>query len=203
MQVFPGILRTPSSSSPFPRLWIPTRPSRPQRHHLCFASGDAAGGVGLSVSDGELETRGFLVRRTATGLDVEALNEVFARVGFPRRDPARIRRALEQAGGAVVWVEETRSKAEGRPVAFARATGDGVFNAVVWDVVVEPSFQGMGLGRAVMERLVAELRGMGVSNIALYAEPRVVGFYRPLGFAADPDGIRGMVYSRKNQRKRR
>nr|XP_019707641.1 serotonin N-acetyltransferase 2, chloroplastic [Elaeis guineensis] len=203
MQVFPGILRTPSSSSPSPRLWIQTKPCIPQRRHLCFASSDAAVGVGLSVSDGELETRGFLVRRTATGLDVDALNEVFARVGFPRRDPTRIRRALEQAGGAVVWVEETRSKAEGRPVAFARATGDGVFNAVVWDVVVEPSFQGMGLGRAVMERLVAELRGMGVSNIALYAEPRVVGFYRPLGFAADPDGIRGMVYSRKKQQKRR
>ncbi|XP_008783054.2 serotonin N-acetyltransferase 2, chloroplastic [Phoenix dactylifera] len=202
MQVFPGIRRTTPSPSLSARLRIPTKPKTPQRRHLCFASSDG-GGFGLSVSDGELESRGFRVRRTAAGLDVESLNEVFARVGFPRRDPARIRRALEHAGGAVVWVEDARSKAEGRPVAFARATGDGVFNAVVWDVVVAPSFQGMGLGRAVMERLVAELRGMGVSNIALYAEPRVVGFYRPLGFAADPDGIRGMVYSRKNQQKKR
>lgn len=88
-----------------------------------------------------------------------------------------------------------------RPVAFARATGDGVFNAIIWDVVVDPSFQGLGLGKAVMERLVEELVAKGICNIALYSEPRVLGFYRPLGFVADPDGIRGMVYSRKPKRK--
>ncbi|THU44435.1 hypothetical protein C4D60_Mb02t07340 [Musa balbisiana] len=171
--------------------------TRPRRLLLPVAS------AAFTVSDGELETRGFRVRRSSDGLDVAALNDVFARVGFPRRDPDRLRRALGHAGGAVVWVEEAkRGGGPGKPVAFARATGDGVFNAVVWDVVVEPSLQGMGLGRAVMERLVAELRRRGVSNIALYAEPRVVGFYRPLGFAADPDGIKGMVYSRRNQKKR-
>ncbi|KAE9451103.1 hypothetical protein C3L33_17002, partial [Rhododendron williamsianum] len=56
-----------------------------------------------------------------------------------------------------------------------------------------PSFQGIGLGKAVMERVVGELLGKGIRNIALYSEPRVLGFYRPLGFVADPDGIRGMV----------
>lgn len=79
-------------------------------------------------------------------------------------------------------------------MAFARATGDGVFNAIIWDVVVDPSFQGIGLGKAVMERLVEELLEKGICNISLYSEPRVLGFYRPLGFVADPDGIRGMVY---------
>lgn len=146
--------------------------------------------VRLSVSDDELASRGFAVRRTAEGIDVAALNEVFARVGFPRRQEDRLRRALEHS--RVVWLS---ASPEGeRPVAFARAAGDGVFNAVVWDVVVEPSCQGLGLGRAVMERLVADLRTDGVANIVLYAEPRVVGFYRLLDFAMDPDGIRGMAY---------
>ncbi|XP_015695830.1 serotonin N-acetyltransferase 2, chloroplastic [Oryza brachyantha] len=148
--------------------------------------------VEVSVSDSELAARGFAVRRSTSGLDVGALNEVFARVGFPRRQEERLRRALEHS--EVVWLEEA-----GRPVAFARAAGDGVFNAVVWDVVVEPSCQGLGLGRAVMERLVGELRAKGVSNIALYAEPRVVGFYRLLGFAMDPDAIRGMAFYRSRQ----
>ncbi|KQJ94756.1 serotonin N-acetyltransferase 2, chloroplastic [Brachypodium distachyon] len=153
-----------------------------------------SGGVQLTVSDAELSARGFTARRTAEGLDVAALNEVFARVGFPRRQEARLRRAL--AHSEVAWVA---SAATGRPLAFARAAGDGVFNAVVWDVVVEPSCQGLGLGRAVMERLVAGLRLKGVGNIVLYAEPRVVGFYRPLGFAMDPDGIRGMAYYKSRQ----
>lgn len=146
-------------------------------------------GVRLTLSDSELASRGFSVRRTADGLDVGALNEVFARVGFPRRQEERLRRALDHS--RIVWLS---SSPESRPVAFARAAGDGVFNAVVWDVVVEPSCQGLGLGRAVMERLVHDLRRDGVSNIVLYAEPRVVGFYRLLDFAMDPDGIRGMAY---------
>jgi GNAT superfamily N-acetyltransferase len=151
----------------------------------------------LTVSDAELASRGFTVRRTAEGIDVTALNEVFARVGFPRRQEERLQRALENS--RVVWLSAASGEAPGRPVAFARAAGDGVFNAVVWDVVVEPSSQGLGLGRAVMERLVQDLRADGVVNIVLYAEARVVGFYRLLDFAMDPDGIRGMAYYRSNQ----
>ncbi|OAY73167.1 putative N-acetyltransferase ycf52, partial [Ananas comosus] len=183
---------------------FPTHSPKPFLALAAASSSSSGSGFELSVSDAELASRGFAVRRDAEGLDVGALNDVFARVGFPRRDPARLRRALAAggAGGAVVWVAPS-PPASAAPVAFARATGDGVFNAVVWDVVVDPSHQGLGLGRAVVERVVAELRRKGVGNIALYAEPRVVGFYRPLGFAADPDGIRGMVYSRKNQKRNR
>ncbi|KAF8039168.1 hypothetical protein BT93_B1655 [Corymbia citriodora subsp. variegata] len=152
----------------------------------------------LSISDAELESRGFALHRDAASLDLDQLNAVFVAVGFPRRDPGKIRVALEHTD-ALVWVQQRRTE---KPVAFARATGDGVFNAIIWDVVVDPSFQGIGLGKAVMERLVDDLLARGINNIALYSEPRVLGFYRPLGFVADPDGIRGMVYSRKPKRKK-
>ncbi|KAG0493993.1 hypothetical protein HPP92_004987 [Vanilla planifolia] len=155
----------------------------------------------FSVSDDELEARGLRVRRSAAGLDPEALNSVFARVGFPRREASRIRAALDHTD-AVVWIEEEAGRGKGGASGIRARDGDGVFNAVVWDVVVEPEVQGTGLGRAVMERLVADLRARGIRNIALYAEPRVVGFYRPLGFAADPDGIKGMVYSRRTKKTR-
>jgi aralkylamine N-acetyltransferase len=153
----------------------------------------------LSISDETLEKRGFILRRTSEGLNLEALNKVFVAVGFPRRDPEKIRIALEHTD-SMVWIQQKKS--QNNAVAFARATGDGVFNAIIWDVVVDPSFQGLGLGKAVVERLMRDLVGRGITNIALYSEPRVLGFYRPLGFVADPDGIRGMVYSTKNKRKK-
>lgn len=151
----------------------------------------------LTVSDEALESRGFVLRRSAEGLNLDELNGVFVAVGFPKRDPEKIRVALEHTD-SMVWVEQRKTQ---RAVAFARATGDGVFNAIIWDVVVDPSFQGIGLGKAVVERLIQDLVQRGISNIALYSEPRVLGFYRPLGFVADPDGIRAMVYSRKQKRK--
>ncbi|XP_048318278.2 GCN5-related N-acetyltransferase 1, chloroplastic [Ziziphus jujuba] len=152
----------------------------------------------FSISDQDLDSRGFSLRSTVNDLNLDHLNSVFMAVGFPKRDPAKIRVALENTD-ALLWVEYRKTQ---RPVAFARATGDGVFNAIIWDVVVDPSFQGIGLGKAVMERLVEELLGKGICNIALYSEPRVLGFYRPLGFVSDPDGIRGMVYSRKQKKKK-
>ncbi|KAL2904823.1 Serotonin N-acetyltransferase 2 chloroplastic [Bienertia sinuspersici] len=147
-----------------------------------------------TVSDRALESRGFALHRTTQGLNLDHLNSVFVAVGFPRRDPYKIQVALQHTD-SLIWVEYVKTQ---RPVAFARATGDGVFNAIIWDVVVDPTFQGIGLGKAVMERMLEELLEKGITNIALYSEPRVLGFYRPLGFVADPDGIRGMVYSRKN-----
>ena len=152
-----------------------------------------------SISDQALESRGFILRRTIDELNLDHLNSVFVAVGFPKRDPQKIRVALENTD-SLLWVEYTKTS---KPVAFARATGDGVFNAIIWDVVVDPSFQGIGLGKAVMERLIHQLLLKGICNIALYSEPRVLGFYRPLGFVADPDGIRGMVYSTRKQKQKK
>ena len=151
-----------------------------------------------SISDQALESRGFILRRTIEELNLDQLNKVFVAVGFPKRDPQKIKVALENTD-SLLWIEYLKTQ---RPVAFARATCDGVFNAIIWDVVVDPSFQGIGLGKAVIERLIHQLLRKGISNIALYSEPRVLGFYRPLGFVADPDGIRGMVYSRKPKKKK-
>lgn len=163
-------------------------------HHHPLKSSIAAV---YAVSDQQLQSQGFIFRRTIDNLNLDHLNSVFVAVGFPKRDTDKIKVALEHTD-SLLWVEYEKTK---RPVAFARATGDGVFNAIIWDVVVDPSFQGIGLGKAVIERVVEELVEKGITNIALYSEPRVLGFYRPLGFISDPEGIKGMVYSRKNKRK--
>ncbi|CAJ1932121.1 unnamed protein product [Sphenostylis stenocarpa] len=197
------LLRGTISAPLPPSLRLRQVPARLLRRNVSVATSSSSSSSScgddypLSVSDAALESRGFLLRRGAEGLDLEELNAVFAAVGFPRRNLEKIRVALEHTE-AVLWVEHRRTQ---RPVAFARATGDGVFNAIIWDVVVDPSFQGIGLGKAVIERLLKDLLGKGISNIALYSEPRVLGFYRPLGFVADPDGIRGMVYSKRLKKK--
>ncbi|XP_020591953.1 serotonin N-acetyltransferase 2, chloroplastic [Phalaenopsis equestris] len=193
-----GFLLLPSTPAPFSPHIPNQSPAPPIR---CTSNDNTTERtLPLSISDADLAARGIRVRRSSAGLDLEALNAVFARVGFPRREASRIRVALEHTD-ALVWLEEDGEGGEGVPVAFARATGDGAFNAVVWDVVVEPALQGTGLGKAVMERLLGDLRDRGIGNIALYAEPEVVGFYRMLGFAVDPAGIKGMVYSRRKNKR--
>lgn len=84
-------------------------------------------------------------------------------VGFPRRDPDRLKVALENTYH-VIWVRSTRQSRlakNGQMIGFARATSDGVLSATVWDVAVNPAWQRSGLGRALMERLTKKLVGWG------------------------------------------
>ncbi|GAB4816760.1 hypothetical protein N2152v2_003806 [Parachlorella kessleri] len=81
-----------------------------------------------------------------------------------------------------------------RLIGLARCTSDGAFNATVWDVLVDPEFQGQGLGKALVEGLVRTLLRRDITNITLFADGKVVDFYRQLGFEADPEGIKGMFW---------
>tara|TARA_B100000700_G_scaffold278249_1_gene326253 strand:- start:311 stop:799 length:489 start_codon:yes stop_codon:yes gene_type:complete len=41
-----------------------------------------------------------------------------------------------------------------RMIGFGRASGDGVFRTVLWDIVVASDLQGLGLGREIVEALL-------------------------------------------------
>ncbi len=54
-----------------------------------------------------------------------------------------------------------------RIVGFGRATSDGIYRAVLWDVIVPKDFQGRGIGSEVMERLLSSGRIKGVERVYL------------------------------------
>lgn len=69
----------------------------------------------------------------------------------------------------------------GQLVGFCRASSDGVFRAVLWDVVVAPELQGQGLGRRLVETLLAQPQLRRVERVYLMTS-NSSGFYRQLGF---------------------
>lgn len=79
-------------------------------------------------------------------------------------------------------------------IGMARATSDHAFNATIWDVLIDPGYQGQGLGKALVEKLIRALLQKDIGNITLFADSQVVEFYRNLGFEADPEGIKGMFW---------
>jgi len=120
------------------------------------------------------------------GISAEEVQDICASVGWSRREPELIAKALENSlAVASIWEK-------GHLVAFARATGDKVFNATVWDVVVRPSHQRLGLGQLVMAALLKELDSYKIPLVTLYADPGTDGFYKRFGFLTDPSGVRGM-----------
>jgi len=122
----------------------------------------------------------------AKDISAASVQDICASVGWSKREPDLISQALENSlAVASVWDK-------GLLVAFARATGDKVFNATVWDVVVRPSHQRLGLGTLVMNELLTQLDVYHIPLITLYADPGTDSFYKKFGFLTDPSGVRGM-----------
>jgi aralkylamine N-acetyltransferase len=125
-------------------------------------------------------------------LDLYELEELCDRVGWARRPLRKVKKAINHSF-LVVSMWEVKNK-QRRLIGFARATSDHAFNATIWDVVVDPSFQGRGFGKAMMKYTITQLRSEDISNITLFADPQVIDFYQRLGFILDPEGIKGMFW---------
>ena len=65
-------------------------------------------------------------------------------------------------------------------VGVGRALADGVDCSYICDVAVHPEYQGLRLGKKIIEKLVALSEGH--KKIILYANPGKEGFYSKLGF---------------------
>lgn len=68
----------------------------------------------------------------------------------------------------------------GKIIAAGRAVADGVDCSYLCDIVVHPSYQGSGLGKELIQRLVDLSRGH--RKIILYAVPGREPFYAKFGF---------------------
>ncbi len=68
-----------------------------------------------------------------------------------------------------------------RLVGFGRATSDQIYRAVLWDIVVADDLQGKGLGRLVIQALLASPEIKKVERIYLMTT-NSSNFYKQLGF---------------------
>ncbi|BAZ45155.1 GCN5-related N-acetyltransferase [Chondrocystis sp. NIES-4102] len=133
-----------------------------------------------------------IVFSTERDIDLYELEELCDRVGWARRPLRKVKKAIQHSFLVVSMWEVVGKKR--RLIGFARATSDHAFNATIWDVVVDPKFQGRGLGKAMMKYTISQLRSSDISNITLFADPQVINFYQRLGFMLDPEGIKGMFW---------
>lgn len=94
-------------------------------------------------------------------------------------------RALRADGAlAVSLVADTGGRVVGHVAVSPVTVGDG---SAGWyglgPIAVDPPWQGRGIGRALMQGSLAELRSMGAQGCVLLGEP---AFYRRFGFEHDP-----------------
>ena len=117
-------------------------------------------------------------------LDLIELDQLLQTVGWSRRPIRRVKRALEFSILVVgLWRHDAKFP---RLVGFARCTGDGILEATIWDVAINPVYQGLGLGKELMKYLLRELKQIGIFKVTLFADAEVVEFYKRQGWILEP-----------------
>ena len=113
------------------------------------------------------------------------LNHPMHAPGAPPHEPALVE-ALRAAGALTLSLvaEDDDGRMVGH-IAFSPVTVDG--RDVGWHgagpVAAHPSCQGRGIGSALVNQGLGELRGLGAGGVALVGDPN---YYRRFGFYPDP-----------------
>ena len=136
----------------------------------------------------QIDTEEIFVCSKSKELDLIELDQLLQTVGWSRRPIRRVKRALDFSILVVgLWLHDDKFP---RLVGFARCTGDGILEATVWDVAVNPVYQKLGLGKEIMKFILKELKNIGISKVTLFADAEVVTFYKRQGWTLEPRGTK-------------
>ncbi|MEL7418455.1 MAG: GNAT family N-acetyltransferase [Cyanobacteria bacterium J06631_6] len=105
------------------------------------------------------------------------LQSLFARTAFwaRSRDMDDLKTAVTHSNPVVtVWDRD-------RLIGFARATSDGIYRAAIWDVIVDPDYQGVGLGRKLVQTVLSHPLVCKVERVYLTTTHQQ-SFYERIGF---------------------
>jgi ribosomal protein S18 acetylase RimI-like enzyme len=78
-------------------------------------------------------------------------------------------------------------------IGCGRALSDGICQAAIYNIAVDPLYHGKQIGRAVIEALISQLQGC---TIILYTHPQTIALYEKFGFRRQKTG---MVLLQKEQ----
>lgn len=86
--------------------------------------------------------------------------------------------------------------ADNQLVGFGRMISDGIMHALILDMIVDPAFQGRGIGSRILEMMKAHADAHRVRDLQLFSAKGKEGFYRQHGFTSRPDTAPGMEIKR-------
>lgn len=132
------------------------------------------------------------IKRDCSGIDWDELADVIGKAGLAIHPPQVFHTAFQNSY-AVVFVYDGQ-----RLVGCGRSLSDGAFQAVLYDVALLPQYQGLGLGRKILQEL---LQSSPDCNIILFASPGKEPFYERFGFRRLKTGMGLFTNARAVQEK--
>jgi GNAT superfamily N-acetyltransferase len=110
------------------------------------------------------------------------------------RSEAEVHRLVKGSDIVVAFCEiESR-----RLVAFARVLTDYAIKAIIFDVIVDGDYREQGLGKKLVDTVLAHPALQAVRHFELYCRPELVPFYKRWGFTDSLGELRLMRLERQH-----
>jgi predicted N-acetyltransferase YhbS len=114
------------------------------------------------------------ITRECDGVDWHELSTVYTRAPLPvEQDAGRLQRAYGESNVIAFAYDGPRL------IGAVRGMSDRTYFAVICDLVVDSDYQKQGVGRCLIETVLADI---GAAKVMLASVPGQQGFYRKLGF---------------------
>lgn len=136
--------------------------------------------------DMTLDKNRIELRRELTPEQVNQLVDLFQQEWWTKsRQKADVERLMAHARPIFAFVDPLN----GELVAFARAMTDGVYKAMIFDIIVKDTWRNTGLGRLLMETIMTDSVLARVKHRELYCLEDMLPFYEKWGFTANLPGL--------------
>ena len=117
-------------------------------------------------------------------LDLNTYLSLRASVNWKSLTPKQAQKALSNSLYTIIAVKQ------GKPIGMGRIVGDGAVICYIQDFIVTSEYQGHGIGRLMMERLIQYVEGLKMENSEMMlclmcAKGREI-FYEKFGFIGRP-----------------
>lgn len=126
------------------------------------------------------------LRRELTPGQVDQLVDLFQQEWWTKgRQKADVERLMRHSGPIFAFVDPLNDEL----VAFARVMTDGVYKAMIFDIIVKDNWRNTGLGRLLMKTVMTDPLLSGVKHRELYCLEEMVPFYEKWGFTSNLPGL--------------
>jgi ribosomal protein S18 acetylase RimI-like enzyme len=134
----------------------------------------------------------FTIQTNTRNIKWQEVSQTLKSVGMAWHEAAKEKIIFRNSQAVVFIFDRTKM------VGFGRTISDGICQAAIYDVAVQPEYQGMGIGKLIIQNLTQQLPGC---SFILYASPGKEDFYRKINFRKMKTGM-ALFIDAENKRER-
>jgi ribosomal protein S18 acetylase RimI-like enzyme len=144
-----------------------------------------------SIPFSNKEIKVFFKRNTI--FDIKDLILLYQSVGWQKNSINKLQRLVENNLLISCFIELSTVKPN--LIGFVFVSSDSEYYSIIWDLMINPKFQNLGLGKELIYLIINEIKKMQINNTILFAENEVINFYKKLGFVIEPNKTKVLFLS--------